>query len=732
MCSKQQLKDFLCEICDGATFPVFNYVSAENYTILIKCRQKSDRKPQFYSEYATEWIRKFSKFTKSGWIVRRCFPNLKRILYRKVFTCQHSSFNKKKVPQHGVRNKQCEAKIDFRTKFINRNTIKNDNSLKDGLNLNIRIDFTHTHRIRARESFNLLKCSPDTDKMFLKYFSSGHTTISAKSYHELTLLLKYGNACDEIFANSNINPPARHLFYLHAKKKREYTHNLVNTMAEKLKVLEDSGGAMRYTDDYSVTVVITPFMKNVLTGHALDYIIIDSTPIKDGVASFFFVPSPLGALPIACALHSQNTEPSFSQAFFSTKLLLESQTFNTFAPQKIMINTIDEQNHALDAIFSNKRLFMSRASTVEEIWRLICNIKSNIAGNLRHSLMVLFNSLLRSDNLEEAEKYYRELEGDKRVKSVPKLKQYLNEIWNKREDYITQNQNKVIEMSVRILKQFLLSKCNLFNIPIMIDVLVNILDNHWCQILHAHLKKRLLIQSYTRFFLQDNTLINSLIDINISENEYRLKRISEGGKRTRITFRSDTMCCDCAVGRRGRLCTHLCAVLHSTDLTTDLPADKISFYTALAGEDTQQDALKLEPDFERADQQYTNHIEDTNDIEQLMSNLQPDVFYYVIKQEDEEKQSDPLERIENNDNSVNNSMEINVSDNKNRYENALRALNDEFRRLNKFFKDNPSSSNLDTMGLLARELSKIRPVQNVNLSNLRVEVNDTGIVCNEE
>ena len=145
--------------------------------------------------------------------------------------------------------------------------------------------------------------------------------------------------------------------YLFNKKKKEgLNHSVSEIMAEKVKSLDECGGVLRYTDDYSITVVITPFMKNVISGHELDCIIVDSTVIKECVVSFFLVPTALGALPIACALHSQTTEPSFSQAFFSTKLLLENQTLKNFEPSVIIINQIDEQNHALDAIFSNKKV----------------------------------------------------------------------------------------------------------------------------------------------------------------------------------------------------------------------------------------------------------------------------------------------------------------------------------------------------------------------------------------
>ncbi|XP_022831379.1 uncharacterized protein LOC111359916 [Spodoptera litura] len=701
MCFKQKLKDFLSEISENAEFPVFNYVSSEKYSILVKCHVDTDKDAQFYSEYASEWIKKFTKFTKTGWIVRACFPRLKRLLYRKVFMCHHSSFNKSKISEQGSsKDKQCKAKIDFKVKFINRNTIRNDKMLKAGLNLAIYINFVHTHSIRARESYNFLKCSADTDKLFLKYFAEGHTVATAKSYHELMLLSNYG-AGD--ISNAEINPSLRHISYVYHKRKSQGLEcNIPDVMAEKMKSLEECGGVMRYTDDHSITVVITPFMKNVISGHELDSIIIDSTHTRECVASFFFVPTPLGALPIACTLHSQISEPSFSQAFFSTKLLLENQTLKSFEPRKIMINQIDEQNHALDAIFSNTTILVSKTSLVEDIWKTLCAEEVKYDVKQRQKVMELYYSLLHAATLENAESFYQELETNKIVQSITKLKQYLFDIWLRREEYITPN--RIIDISLRTLKQFIVYRCKSYTSLAMIDVLTNILDKHWCQILHAHLSNKLVMEMYTKYLPKDKNLMKNL------EGDRKLKR-----KIGYLDFGAQTLCCDCIKGKKGMLCEHLCAILHTVTISTSLPDEKRAFYTALAGDQEVKIELVTEPqDYE--EQYHQNHYEETqgstSDNEQT----------FRIKQEIEH--IDPLDIIIEDNNTRHNSVEIDTNMIKKSYVNGLRALNDEFRRLNKLFRDNPNASNLETMGRLARELGKIRPVEKVNISNMCIELTD--------
>ncbi|KAH9640379.1 hypothetical protein HF086_003065 [Spodoptera exigua] len=695
MCSKEKLRNFLSEISENAEFPVFNYVSGEKYNILVKCHVDTDRDAQFYSEYASEWIKNFTRFTKTGWIVRACFPRLKRLLYRKVFVCHHSSFNKSRISeQASSKDKQCKAKIDFKIKFINRNTIRNDKMLKAGLNLTIYINFIHTHSVRAGESYKYLKCSTDTDKLFLKYFADGHTVATAKSYHEL--MLQSNNGGSDI-SNVERNPSLRHISYLYQKKKSQGLEcNIGDIMAEKMKTLEECGGVMRYTDDYSITVVITPFMKNVLSGHELHIIIIDSTHTRECVVSFFFVPTPLGALPIACALHSQITEPSFSQAFFSTKLLLENQTLKSFEPRTIMINQIDEQNHALDAIFSNATLLVSRASLVEEIWKTLCDAEVKLDVKQRQKVMEKFSSLLYAKKLEESESFRKELENNEIVQSVQKLKRYLSDIWAKRDEYITPNQ--VIDISLRTLKQFIVCRCKSYTSITMLDVLTNILDKHWCQILHAHLSNKLIIEIYTKYLPKDNILMKKLAEL---EGDKKFKR-----KMGVLAFGARTLCCDCIKGKKGMLCEHLCAVLHKVTVATSVPDDKRAFYTALAGEP--------EVKIEQVAESELDYEDDVNDYEETPSDNES----FHIKQELEH--IDPLDIITENDNESHTDIGIDMKTFKTSYMNGLKALNDEFRRLNKLFRDNPNASNLETMGRLARELSKIRPVEKIKLSNICV------------
>nr|XP_021186619.2 uncharacterized protein LOC110373625 [Helicoverpa armigera] len=707
MYSKRQLKEFLSEISQNAEFPIFTYVSAEKFVILIRCRVEPDRDARYYTKYNTEWIKKFTKFTKTGWIVRQCFPKLKRLVYRKTFVCQYSGFNKTKNPkQTAVRNKHCEAKIDFKVKFINRNTIRNDEMLKKGLNLSIFINYMHSHKVLTKESLKLLRCSAETDELFYKYYDEGHSEPTAKSYHELTLLVNSTDGSNQL-RNMEVNPSARHINYLFCKKKKEGTNpsTISDIMPEKNKLLEESGGMLKHSEDCNTVVVITPFMKSVLTCHDLDNIIVDSTVLKEHVVSFFLVQTSLGALPIACALHTQPKDNihMYNQAFNYTKILIESQISKTFEPTEFMVNENDE-NYALEEVFPNSSLSETRVSLLEGIWQTICKADVKIDAKESHELMEAFNTLLYENNFEEADMAYKKLEKDMYVNSILKLKEYVVNIWERRDELNTPN--KLIDVSLRMLKQFLLSRCNSYSIVIMIDVLLNILDKHWHQILYAHLSNKSIVETYTKLLPVDRELIKTAgmkNNIETVENKKRKKN---------HTFNIETMCCDCVKGSKGEFCEHLCTALQSVNLSTTLSEEQRVLYTSLIGErDIKPELLTEQEDDLEKDIEPTSSDNEQNDFE--------------IKEEIVDN-DDPLDdgNNENVDNSEyrNNNIEVD-NDMKNSYVAALTALNDEFRRLNRLFMDNPSASNLDNIRQLARELSKIRPVEKVDLSNIFVDVN---------
>lgn len=93
------------------------------------------------SKLVQDWINKFSEETLTNWIVSRKIINPKRFLFKKIYKCQHNEKNKSKSLEMKTRNRnlKCDATITILVKKITKDTIKNDNLLKDGLNTEIKV-----------------------------------------------------------------------------------------------------------------------------------------------------------------------------------------------------------------------------------------------------------------------------------------------------------------------------------------------------------------------------------------------------------------------------------------------------------------------------------------------------------------------------------------------------------------------------------------------------------------
>lgn len=106
-------------------------MNSETFSANIQCKLLAleNDSPR---DQCKRFIQKFSEFTNTKWIVKRS-PAVQRLEFRKQYGCQHSSFNKKHEKRN--RNFQCSATINIKYKK-NRNTIKNDVLLKDGMNEN--------------------------------------------------------------------------------------------------------------------------------------------------------------------------------------------------------------------------------------------------------------------------------------------------------------------------------------------------------------------------------------------------------------------------------------------------------------------------------------------------------------------------------------------------------------------------------------------------------------------
>lgn len=772
MITKKVLKSFLEDICQGAKFQTLQFESAERFTILIKCQVEENQTPEFYSQYANEWIQKFSKFTSTTWIVRQCFRKLKRLLYRKIYVCHRSSFNKSIKPDFATRNQECKAKVEFRMKFINRNTIKNDPLLKEGLNLTISIDFTHSHKVHAPEAFMLLKSTSETDEAFLEYLDNGCSALAAKKYHELVLLDKYGEQCSDVLSNANINPTLRHVTHLYTKKKKEFgghEYIFAELIPGKKVMLKAAGYFIDYTENdfgdgcyWNYVTIITPTMRRVLTKCNLDHLWIDHINIPNGdTICFLYVPSIVGPLPAACFI--QNRINDMLASFSMVKVGLDNVSGIDVTPKKIVItdcaDVVDYRvNIKMNGSFSGAKIMMSRTWLCSEIWRWLNDDDNKLERKKRQAVMVLIKSMIYADSLEDATKMYNDLRRHKYVTTNPKLAEYIEQLWVTQSEWLYLEEDKHIsndltEMIVRLTREFIVKKCKGFNMCLMVDVVTNILEKHFRKLLLSFMKGGKTVSIMTKFLDKAKIVLGFGSDVRrTSSHEFRIE-VQQTTKKC-LHFRTDTMNCDCVYGKKGHFCEHLAAIVNIIECeqmkNPELTEEDIHLLTYIVGDETGLEEIKPE------DVEEIKDVEISEQIESLLTDLNEDKVmateltdnervpnssyrksesqstYYNLEIKTESEKDDPLEE-ESDDTDINEDASNDKPststrqplESKRNYENALKLMNDEFRRLNKLFRSNPNKTNLTSMMQLTSELSKIRPVEKIHLTNIQMKLNDS-------
>ena len=575
MIDKAGLEAFVTEHC--GLIEKLDFESNEKYFLQLRLKADQNGKQEQYAKFINEFVKKFTYFTKTNWIVRKSYPSLKRILFRKTYTCQHSSFNKRS--DKSSRGQNCKAKIDFVIKKVNKDTIRNDKLLSQGYNVLVNITFEHSHRIYVAEALNLLKCSQETEETFKSYFDSGMTPCAAINYNELNILDSFQNTAVngiEMLSNSQINPSENHVYYMFNKWRAEKYGdrnecNLHEIIEGKIENLTNKGYSILLKQNPRIIVIITPIMKRVFLSTTFENMIfIDTTSSCDQTSSaitLVFTSHKIGGLPLACAIHTEQNESNYTLVFAAIKEAVEmNDVSKKFEPEIVMTDDSTAERNALRTIFPNARLLLCAFHVCQAFWRWLCVSDHKVDIFKRQSLMIRFRNILFETDPEEAVKLYEGLIGDEYVKTMPALSNHLSKLWKRRLewciserlDLLTRgnNTNNITEASIRILKDVILQRCKAFNACALVDFITSIYENYFQRRIISYANTRKTKDSIYAMFMKTARNIKNISRVN--DNEYSVE--SEANSNTFYTVRADLAVCDCDAGKCGRFCKHLCSI----------------------------------------------------------------------------------------------------------------------------------------------------------------------------
>ncbi|CAF4918417.1 unnamed protein product [Pieris macdunnoughi] len=743
MFTEEQLKKYLENISPNREFIRFEFSSAEKFIIQIKCIIKKKESIELHKSNIDKWIKAFSMFTATIWTAQISYTKMKTVLFQKNCVCQPINYTKSKKDEAET---VCKAQIKFEIKLIDETT---------DLNLFITIDFNHSHSVYTSTAFD--ETMSDTHKKFYDYFDNGFNATTSKTYHELYLIEKYGTRSSQYLADEDINPSINHIKCLiDNMQSKDIKRSFRDILEAKKAYINDSGGTLMYTKNPEIVVIITPLMKNVMMNNNLNCVLVDSSLVKIGlVVTMLYISNKIGALPIACVLHTAATESNFKGAFKMLKLTINTLVYNIFNPKIFIVNDLVEQKSALSKFFPESKIIASRWSICCEIWKWLCSDDLKIDHRRRNSLMFLFKSLIYA-SAHTAKTHYTKLLVSNYFDSKVELHKYIDYIWGRSNEWIVKDDfqlNLLMDISIRLIKEFFLRECRFFNIIMMIDVVSKLLENHLKAVINTYIDGMPKILHYTKFFHRSYTDCSNVEFVQIRLNEYLVQYQSSPNLYYHV--KTDTICCDCPIGRQGRLCDHLGIIFNKDSvrtlnipLLTNIEVDLLMRFVGLSNDKNIKCEIMEDEEFKEA-------IESTTDLEKntvFLNKYQRDCDVErsedtTVDQSEYDVTQKPhiyiFKKFKNNNikaiRKAPDSVELKAADKlKNNnfickrpgfkrklcqielHMNSLKNLKEQFLTLMNYFQNNPNDATTAAMEHVSQELAKVKP--QINVENITSNV----------
>lgn len=689
----------------------------DNFTVTVKC--KLDDSNEDYSAFSTRFIQKFSTFSNTNWIVRSTYPNLKRLAFRKLFVCQHSSFNKKIAGERNrMRARACKASIDIKAKKINRHTCRYDENLKEGYNVTIIVQFHHSHLVNVAEAFSYLRSDSETNAAFYQYFESGMSAASAITFHEMVILEKYGKESAFQLANAQLNPSENHVYYLYKTwRDRKFGDksglNIDEILQHKILGLQEKGFIINSKRNPKVIVVVSPIMKRVfLSEMTNDMLFIDTTSScdqSDTAITFVFTSSKVGALPVACAFHTSQDTSNYTLVFSMIKDALdEIDQEKKMNPAIIMTDDSAAERNALRTIFPMARLLLCCFHVGQAFWRWLCGSEHKIDISQRQWIMSAFSKLMFASDEAKAENLLKEITSNEYVKTRTNLVQHLNNIWDRKQEWCTAYRNDVLyrgsntnnytEASIRIFKDVVLQRCKAFNVCALIEFVANIFEKYQYRRLMKFANcRRTNISAYLKFSKHSKNVTEIT---RISEHQFLVESTLKGES---YTVDINTACCDCISGQGGAFCKHLCAIeiqygiiLRTSPKLSKL--DRISCAKLASGDEA------IDDDFYQNMNDSVDSMHNSENIEPYATNSDSN-----ISQKIGEATSATVDEKEN-------------AEFFEKYNKSLEEMEQEFQKFKNIFRLHPTPSNLKAISMFNSTLKTVntdQQAQNMVFNNFK-------------
>lgn len=127
------------------------------------------------------------------------------------------------------------------------------------------------------------------------------------------------------------------------------------------------------------------------------------------VATFVIGVHKTGGIPLACLLHTAQTEMNYHLAFKILKTQYPAGFGGSGAPKTFMTDDSSAERNALKSVFPQTSLILCTFHVCQAVWRWLWDGKNKVDIKDRKKLMMEFRSILYAQTEEDSKEFFRSL-----------------------------------------------------------------------------------------------------------------------------------------------------------------------------------------------------------------------------------------------------------------------------------------------------------------------------------
>jgi len=364
----------------------------------------------------------------------------------------------------------------------------------------VSVNNCHNHLMLNAEALSFRKIDTVTRSKFEEYFEQGMTAAGASEFHsnQLDLDPDYDSCSLAVVrADAGLNPKKSTVSYWYAKWRetnlgKRHGEGMWSVLNCKVAAYTEAGSRVSVLREPFIVAILTPIMQRAHTlSSAADIAFVDSTASCDAdnhVITFVMVTSPYGAVPAGVVITASQTQQDYTAGFTELNNLLERKGFGGQGyPNVIITDDSTAERAALHAVWPTGVQKLCHFHVMQAVWRWLWDANHAVTKDDRKPLMQAFRNVLYATTEVAAEACYEDL--IQSAEEYPNFLLYVQGLWERRESWCIawrniasmrgHHTNNYAEVTLRLFKDNVLTRCKAYNAVAIIDFIVSVMESFY-------------------------------------------------------------------------------------------------------------------------------------------------------------------------------------------------------------------------------------------------------------